>query len=113
MDFILDIPFLGELIASIISGFVAVRVRAILHRTTMIVNTRGKQSFDVLPSWFKALAYKALIDAQLAFPAAKQEELLDNVCTVLKSAIKGKLDDIVIDAVRDELRTTLFDATKR
>lgn len=104
MDFILELPFLGEMLISLITGFVAVKVREILHRTTLVVNTRGKQGFEVLPSWVKALAYKALLEAQRVFPQAKQEELLDKVCDGLKSAIKGKLDDIVIDVIRVELK---------
>ena len=104
MDAILSIPFLGEWVTGIIVSFVAVKVRNLFHKTTIAVNTKGKQSFDKLPSWFKALVYKAYIEAKTAFPMAKIDELLEIASAALKASIKGKLDDIIIDTVKLELR---------
>jgi len=105
MDTILSIPFLGEFITGTIASFVAVKVRQILHRTTIVVNTRGKKSFNALPSWVKALAYQALLDAKAVFPDHRIEDMLEYACNTIKCSIKGKLDDIVIDVIKEELKT--------
>lgn len=107
MDAILHIPFLGEFVTGLIVSYVSVRVRNILHKSTVIVNTKGKKSFDKLPSWVKSLAYKALLEAKQLFPEAKQEEILEYACNTLKIAIKGTLDDIVIDTIKEELKVYL------
>ncbi len=112
MDVILSIPFLGEFVTGLIVSFVSVKVRGILHRSTVVVNTRGKKSFNMLPSWVKSLAYKGLLEAKALFPMAKQEELLEYACTALKVSIKGKLDDIVIDVVKNELKAYLIEMNK-
>lgn len=107
LDFVLSIPFMGDAVGALIAGLVGVQIRGFLHRTTAVVNLRGKKSFELLPSWVKALFYKGLLEAQTAFPAAKQEELLDVACDRAKNAIKGKLDDVIIDAARKELKNYL------
>lgn len=109
IDTILNIPFLGEFITGTIVSYVAVRVRGLLHRSTLVVNTRGKKAFNMLPSWFKTLAYKTLLEAKVLFPISKQEEILEYVCNTLKMAIKGKLDDIVIDVVKKELLSYILE----
>jgi len=104
MDAILSIPFLGEWITGIVVSFVAVKARNLFHKTTMAVNVKGKKSFDKLPSWFKALVYKCYIEAKALFPMAKVDELLEIVSVALKTSIKGRLDDIIIDTIKVELR---------
>jgi hypothetical protein len=101
---ILSLPFLGEMIATAIVGFVSIKVRDLLHRTTLMVNAGGKKSFDLLPSWFKVIVYKSVAEAKTMFPTATLDELVDIASEKAKNSIKGKLDDIVIDACRSEIK---------
>lgn len=87
-----------------IAPFIAMRFRSLWTHSSTAFHVNAKKGFDALPSFWQKVVLGLWLDAKKLFPEDKQEMALDWVCLTLKTMIKGEVDDVIIDAIREELK---------
>lgn len=92
------------IVTTLIAPFIAMKFRSIWTHSSTAFQVNAKKGFSSLPSFWQKVIYSLWLDAKNLFPEDKQEQALDWVCMTLKTMIKGDIDDIVIDAIREELK---------
>ena len=84
LDFVLSIPFMGDAVGALIAGLVGVQIRVPAPYDGRC-ELAWQEVFRVTSKLGEGLVLQGLLEAQTAFPAAKQEELLDVACDRAKT----------------------------
>lgn len=92
------------MVTTVVAPFIAVRFRSLWTHSSASFHFNAKKGFDSLPSFWQKIIFAAYLEAKKLFPPEKAEQAIDWTCLALKQLVKGKIDDIIIDAIRAELR---------
>jgi hypothetical protein len=92
------------MVTTIVAPFIAIRFRSLWTHSSQAFHFNAKKGFDSLPSFWQKTILALYLEAKKMFPPDKVESAIDWTCLSLKQLINGKIDDIIIDAIRAELR---------